>query len=101
MEATATEFVTMTHPDIDAPSGQVTRQAYEEVHRHKGWVVVDPVLAVASTALDVEVPDLDGLKKDELVKVAEELGLTVDRKLTNGELQDLIRLAAPAAPLQE
>lgn len=96
-----TDFVTMTHPDIDAPSGQVTRQAYEEVHRHKGWVVTDPAVLAASTALDVEVSDLDSLKKDELLEVAGSLGLDVDRSSTKGELQDLIRSVAPAAPTQE
>lgn len=97
----AEEFVTMTHPDIDAPAGPVTRQAFEEVHRHKGWVLVDPAVQAASAALDAEVPDLDSLKKDELLEVALSLGLDVDRNSTKGELQDLIRSVAPATTTQE
>ncbi len=96
-----TEFVTMTHPDIDATAGPVTRQAYEDVHRHKGWVAVDPAALVASTALDAEVTDLDSLKKDELLEVAASLGLDVDRSSTKGELQDLIRSVAPGDPLTQ
>lgn len=97
----AEEFVTMTHPDIDATAGPVTRQAYEEVHRHKGWVVVDPAAQAASAALDAEVPDLDSLKRNELLEVALSLGLDVDRNSTKGELQDLIRSVAPATTTQE
>lgn len=96
-----TDFVTMTHPDIDAPGGPVTRQAYEDIYQHKGWVVADPAALVASTALDAEVSDLDSLKKDELLEVAASLGLDVDRSSTKGELQDLIRSVAPATPSQE
>lgn len=96
-----TEFVTMTHPDIDAPGGPVSRQAYEDIYRHKGWVEADPSAVVASTALDAEVSDLDSLKKDELLEVATSLGLDVDRSSTKGELQDLIRSVAPATLTQE
>ncbi len=33
------EFVRMTHPTVDTVSGRVTRQAFEEVHKAKGWKI--------------------------------------------------------------
>lgn len=54
-----TDFVTMTHPDIAVPGGPVSRQAYEDTYRHKGWVVADPPALEVPTAPDVEVTDLD------------------------------------------
>lgn len=96
-----TEYLTMRHPDIDALAGPITRQAFDDVHRHKGWVEVDPAVALASEVLDAEVSDLDDLKKDELVKVARSHGLDPDRSLTKAELVENIRSVAPATPPQE
>lgn len=33
------DFVRMKHPDIDGLSGEVTREAFEQVHSRKGWVL--------------------------------------------------------------
>ncbi len=74
------EFLTMTHPDIDAPGGPVTRQAYEDIYRHKGWLIAEPPPLEVPTASDVEVSDLDSPAKN-------------TRRSTSS--------AAPAAPTQE
>ena len=34
------EWVEITHPDLDAPPARVTRKAFEEVHKKKGFVLV-------------------------------------------------------------
>lgn len=34
------EWVEITHPDLDAPTARVTRKAFEEVHKAKGFVLV-------------------------------------------------------------
>ena len=31
------EFIRMTHPKTDAISGRVTRNAFEKIHKAKGW----------------------------------------------------------------
>jgi len=96
------EFVYMTHPDVDAVAGPVSRQAFDEVHVHKGWRLAEPAAAVASQALDVGVTDLDGLTKDALLEVAASLGLDPGPKKTKAELTALIRSVAPAThPPQE
>ena len=33
------EFVYIKHKDVDGVGGPVTRQAYEEVHKPKGWTL--------------------------------------------------------------
>jgi len=38
----------MSHPDVAAPSGLTTRQAFDEVHSHKGWVLAKPEAVAAS-----------------------------------------------------
>jgi hypothetical protein len=35
------EWVEITHPDLDAPPARVTRQAFEEVWKAKGFVLVE------------------------------------------------------------
>lgn len=44
------EFVRMTHPQVKAVSGQVTRRAYEEVHKAKGWRLASAEQAAAADA---------------------------------------------------
>lgn len=36
------EFVHIKHSEVKAFGGPVTRQAFEDVYRHKGWQVATP-----------------------------------------------------------
>ena len=35
------DMVRMTHPDVDAEAGPVTREAFDEIWAQKGWVIAD------------------------------------------------------------
>lgn len=34
------ELIRMKHPDIEVPSGETTRRAFEEIYKGQGWVEI-------------------------------------------------------------
>lgn len=49
------EFVRMTHPSIDTVSGQVTREAFEDVYKDKGWKLATADETAAADASETPV----------------------------------------------
>lgn len=48
------DFVIMKHPDIDAPSGPTSREAYETVYKGNGWSIVEPASPESAPVADQE-----------------------------------------------
>ncbi len=89
------DLMQMTHPDIDAAPATTTERAFRMVWEHRGWERADPATLAAAGVLGVEVPDLKGLKKAELLEVAANLGLDgVDKSWRNDEIVAAIQEAA-------
>lgn len=49
-EADPREFIRMTHSAVKAPSGLVTRKAFEQIHKAKGWKEASAEDAAAAEA---------------------------------------------------
>lgn len=91
------ELITMSHPEIEG-TATATRRALDDVWAPRGWVEVEPPVALASDALNTEVTSLGALTKAQLEEVASSAGLDTSSTRTKADLVALIEAAAPAAP---
>ena len=69
------EWVEITHPDLDAPPARVTRKAFEDVHRKKGFLLTEERWAL----------DMSNTRA-QLKEAAESVGLAVTSSMTKAEI---------------
>lgn len=85
------DFVSMWHPDIESIGGPVSRKAWEEIHRHKGWLIFDWKDAATYETLVAEIAEMNPWLRDALDAVAEQAKIErliakVREMEANGEL---------------
>lgn len=83
------ERVTMKHK-VTGGTAITTRAALDSLWSKKGWEEVDPAVPIAESVLGHEVKSLDALKREDLDKVATDLGLDPLQTSDKGELVALI-----------
>jgi hypothetical protein len=102
--ADAQEWVQMKHPELDGTPAPVTREAYEQVWKHKGFHLVEGSEQVTTAPVPIEpeaLTDYESVTREEVVAYANAHGGNFARSASKQEAWDHLVSVNLAVPRQE